>query len=231
MSRRADRLFRLVAELRGRRLAVTARELAHALEVSKRTIYRDIQDLAASGVPIEGEAGVGYLLDPAYDLPPVMFTLTEVQALLAGNRMVQAFTDPGLAAAATSAEVKLRAILNDTAKVFVDKQPYRVPVLARDDALRLTHGQLRAAIEANRKLHLCYQDADETLSDRTVWPYGLIGWHGRWTLLAWCELRDDYRNFRVDRISRTRQLDAPIPDIPDRGLAAFLKKLDLPDSG
>jgi len=225
MARRADRLFRLVAELRGRRLAVTAQDLADALEVSSRTIYRDIADLAASGVPISGAAGVGYVLAAEYDLPPVMFTLTEVQALLVGNRMVRAFTDPELAKAASSAEVKLRAILGDEAKRFVDRQPYRVPVVGEGAELRQTHGQLRKAIEARQKLRLRYQDGTGKISQRIVWPFGIIGWQGRWTLLAWCELRRDYRQFRQDRIAELTPLVDKIPADTPHSLAEFLHSI------
>ncbi len=222
MSRRADRLFRLVDQLRGRRLAVTAAHLAAELEVSVRTIYRDIQDLVASGVPVTGEAGVGYMLDPNFELPPVMFTRDEVLALLVGGRMVQAFTDDGLASAARSAEAKVRAILDDAAKAMADRQPYRVPVMERDDGLRAAHGQVRKAIEVRAKLRLAYEDGTGQVTDRIVWPLGIIGWTGRWTILAWCELRDDYRNFRLDRIQAMATLQEPYPARADRSLAHYM---------
>lgn len=222
MSRRADRLFRLVAELRGRRLAVRGHELAEALEVSLRTVYRDIADLMASGVPIEGEAGVGYRLDPGFELPPVMFTRDEVQALIVGGQMVQAFTDPGLAAAAQSAETKIRAILDDTALRMVETQPYNVPVMPGDDDLRRRHGIIRTATESRRKLRLDYADKEGTPSLRTVWPLGIFGWTGRWTLLAWCESRDDYRNFRFDRVRDLAMLEETYPVRADRSTAHYM---------
>ncbi|WP_232830408.1 YafY family protein [Oceanicella sp. SM1341] len=222
MSRRADRLFRLVQELRGRRLAVTAAQLATALEVSERTIYRDIADLMASGVPIDGAAGVGYRLAPGYDLPPVMFTRDEVLALLVGGRMVRAFTDPGLGAAAASAEAKIRAILDDRARTAADRQPYRVPLLPRDDAARARHQRLRAACEARLRLACHYRALDGTDSLRVIWPLGLIGWNGVWTLAAWCELRDDYRTFRFDRLLSLEPTGDCFPDREDRSLAGYL---------
>ncbi len=222
MSRRADRLFRLVAELRGRRLAVTGQALAEALEVSLRTVYRDIADLMASGVPIEGEAGVGYRLDPGFELPPIMFTRDEVQALIVGGQMVQAFTDPGLATAAKSAEAKIRAILDDAALRMVETQPYHVPAMPGDDALRDTHGVIRAATDTKSKLRIEYTDRNGIPSHRVVWPLGIFGWTGRWTLLAWCETRGDYRNFRFDRVRDLVRLDETYPDQADRCLAHYM---------
>ena len=224
MSRRADRLFRLVSELRGRRLAVTAEALASRLEVSKRTVYRDILDLMASGVPIDGEAGVGYRLAPDFELPPIMFTREEVLALLVGGQMVRAFTDPGLARAAEAAETKIRAILDDAALQMVDRQPYRVPVMSWADDLRARHQTIREATEAREMLDLDYLDADGSPSTRRVWPLGLMGWTGRWTLLAWCELRQDYRHFRFDRIAELHRTGDPFPDRPDRSLKDYLLK-------
>ena len=226
MSRRADRLFRLVSELRGRRLAVTAEVLAKRMEVSKRTIYRDIRDLMASGVPIDGEAGVGYVLAPDFELPPIMFTREETLALLVGNQMVSAFTDPGLARAAEAAEAKIRAILDDAALQMVDRQPYRVPVMPWMDDLRARHQIIRQATEAREMLDLDYLDAEGAPSTRRVWPLGLIGWTGRWTLLAWCELRRDYRHFRFDRIEALRPAGEIFPERKDRSLEDFLARED-----
>ncbi|WP_339949331.1 YafY family protein [uncultured Albimonas sp.] len=226
--RRADRLFELVTLLRGRRLAVTGRALAEALEVSLRTVYRDIADLQAQGVPIAGEAGVGYRLSPDFDLPPLMFSRAEVMALLVGGRLAQAFTDPALAAAARSAEAKIRAILDDRLLAEADALPYRAPVIPSDAAMRARHQAIREACEARRKLRLDYRDASGEPSSRTVWPLGLIAWTGRWTLMAWCETRQDYRNFRFDRIERMETLAEVFPQRPDRSLAHYLAGLGAP---
>ncbi|MHA3914836.1 helix-turn-helix transcriptional regulator [Halovulum sp. GXIMD14793] len=223
MSRRADRLFRLVAELRGRRLAVTGQALAEALEVSLRTVYRDIADLMASGVPISGEAGIGYRLDPGFELPPVMFTRDEVQALIVGGQMVQAFTDPVLAAAAQGAEAKIRAILDDEALRMLETQPYSVPVLPEGNQQRQRHGVIRIAIETRTKLRLDYIDKKGTPTLRTVWPLGIFGWTECWTLLAWCEKRDDFRNFRFDQARDLMPLDEVYPTREDRSVAHYIK--------
>lgn len=223
--RKAERLFQLVALLRGRRLAITAEALAEALEVSTRTVYRDIRALEASGVPIDGEAGVGYRLDPGFELPPIMFTRDEVLAILVGGRMVQAFTDPALGAAARSVEVKVRAILDDRAKAMADAQPYRIPQLSRDDGLRETHRQIRAACEARRKMTILYRDGEGEKTRRVVWPLGLIGWSGVWTMCAWCELRVAYRNFRFDRIENLETLEETFEDRADRSLQGYIAGL------
>jgi predicted DNA-binding transcriptional regulator YafY len=223
--RKAERLFQLVAFLRGRRLAITAEALAEALEVSTRTVYRDIRALEASGVPIDGAAGVGYRLAPGFELPPIMFTRDEVLAILVGGRMVQAFTDPALGAAAKTAEAKVRASLDDEAKAMADAQPYRIPLLSRDDALRETHRQIREAAAARAKMAILYRDGEGAKTRRIVWPLSLIGWSGIWTLCAWCELREDYRNFRFDRIEALETLAEAFEDREDRSLRGYISGL------
>ncbi|MBY4675556.1 helix-turn-helix transcriptional regulator [Marinobacterium arenosum] len=198
--RKAERLFQIITLLRGRRTAMTAQQLAEVLEVSLRTLYRDVQALQLAGVPVEGEAGVGYRLRPGYQLPPLMFEADELLAQLVGLRMVRAFTDPQLAAAARSAEHKVRAILPEHLQRQAEQQPYRVPVLKRDEEARRTHAMLRKACERCQCLTLRYRDLQGEFSERLVYPLALIGWRHCWTLLAWCELRRAYRNFRLDRI-------------------------------
>lgn len=197
---KAERLFHLTTLLKARRTAVTAEALADKLGVSVRTVYRDIQALAVSGIPIEGEAGIGYRLQPGYEVPPLMFNNDELQALLVGIRMVKAFTDPALGDAATQAEDKILSVLPEHLKRRAENQPYCVPVLERDDALRRRHLEIRLACEAHKKVNIDYVDEQGRPSDRVIWPLGLISWGDRWTLVAWCELRNDYRHFRFDRI-------------------------------
>ncbi|MEM6439153.1 MAG: YafY family protein [Pseudomonadota bacterium] len=223
--RRAERLFRLVSELRGRRLAVTAADLAGALEVSTRTVYRDVAALQASGVPVEGEAGVGYVLDSGYELPPVMFDREEVLALLVGGQMVRSFTDPALAEAAASAEAKIRAVLDDRALAAAEAIPYRAPYWEGDAGTREVHRVLREAAEGRRKLAIAYVDAAGAASRRVVHPLGLMAWRRVWTLLGWCELRDGYRNFRMDRIEAVETLEAGFETGPERSLQHYLEKV------
>lgn len=211
--RRAERLFRLIEILRGRRLAVTASTLATELEVSPRTIYRDVAALQASGAPIDGEAGVGYLLDPGYHMPPLMFDPDEVQALLAGLRMARAFTDDELGAAAKRAENKVRAVLDDDGLRRADRSPYLAPVYDGVEARRALHLQIRKACETRRKIRMFYEDEKGARTERIIHPFVLLRWQAVWTLVAWCELRKDERHFRLDRIASAEVIEETFPDV------------------
>lgn len=219
---KSERLFQLVNLLRGRRMAITAEQLAQVLEVTTRTIYRDIQTLQQSGVPIDGEAGIGYLLSPGYQLPPLMFDFEELQALLLGSSMVQAWTDPDLAKAAAKAESKIRAILPDQLLQKADQQPYQVPKFDKHDDERRKHGILRKACEHRQKISLDYSDEKQSITLRVVWPLGLIFWGERWTLLAWCELRDDFRHFRLDRMTHIKPTGEEFEHVSERSLHFFM---------
>ncbi|QMU58307.1 MAG: HTH domain-containing protein [Boseongicola sp.] len=201
--RRADRLFQIVQYLRDGRLT-TAASLAERLEVSERTIYRDIADLIGSGVPIEGEAGVGYLMREGYDLPPLMFTRSEIVALVAGARLIRAWGGAAMAEAAEEALVKIRAVLPEDERnqaAAVQVHAFQMPIL--DDATRARLDVLEQAVEARTRLAVTYETEDGTQSSRIIRPLGLWFWGKVWTLVAWCELRNDFRMFRVDRMGDT----------------------------
>lgn len=204
--RRADRLFQIVLLL-GRRRAVTARELAEALQVSERTIYRDIADLSLSGVPVAGEAGVGYLMRGGFQLPPLMFDADELAALALGSRMVQGWSDPELGRAAERALLKIEAVLPPTLKQRMDEQALLVPDFHVLPQMIAPLGLLRRAIGESHKVAFAYTRADGAASQRTVWPLGLFFWGETWTLGAWCELRGEYRSFRLDRMLNLAALD------------------------
>lgn len=198
--RRADRLFQMVQLLRGGRL-VTARDLAERLEVSERTVYRDMADLMGSGVPIEGEAGVGYVMRAGYDLPPLMFTRDELVALTAGARMIRAWGGVEMARAAEEALVKIEAVMPDAERAragSIEVHAMNPGVL--DSETRTKLDVLERSAHARTRLRLAYVDGDGIATDRPVRPLGLWFWGNVWTLVAWCELRDDFRMFRVDRI-------------------------------
>lgn len=205
--RRADRLFRLVELLRHRRFA-TASDLAEELGVSARTVYRDVQDLSRSGVPILGEAGVGYRLDPTHELPPLTFDADEIAALVLGSRMVETWGDDALAKSARSALRKIEAVLPDALARALAEIPLYVPPTARAADRRRAVGTLRSAMDERRKLLLEYEDIAGEPSERVVWPLGLWFFGDRWCLGAWCELRQDYRVFRPDRIVTVTLLEA-----------------------
>ncbi|MFV2057129.1 MAG: helix-turn-helix transcriptional regulator, partial [Thiohalomonadales bacterium] len=176
--------------------------LATALEVSVRTIYRDIQDLISSGVPIEGEAGIGYILRKGFDLPPLMFTKQELSALILGARLVNSCSDSKLAAAANQALTKIEVVLPDRLKLEENENYMFSPFSRISAEVSLILGDVRQAIEQRQKIFFDYTRSDENESSRTVWPLGLFFWGSVWTLAAWCELRQAFRNFRLDRMER-----------------------------
>jgi predicted DNA-binding transcriptional regulator YafY len=199
--RRADRLFQITLFLRRRRV-VTARDLAAALEVSERTIYRDVQELSACGLPIESAAGVGYRLGKGFDLPPLMFDREELQALRLGARMVRSWADPELSQAAANALRKIEAVLPAD---LPDPGETLFAPSVRPYPVRLV-GLLRHAAMERKKARFAYTKEDGEASNRTVWPLGLFYWGAVWTLVAWCEMRDDFRSFRLDRIGEAEVL-------------------------
>ncbi|MDR2838732.1 MAG: YafY family transcriptional regulator [Azonexus sp.] len=219
--RRADRLFQIILLIGGRRLS-TAAFLAQRLDVSPRTVYRDIADLQGQGVPIEGEAGVGYRLGAGFHLPPLMFKPEEASALVAAARLAQNRLDPVLARALEAALHKVLNVLPPLARHQAESLPLYAPPVA--DTLILTHLQtLRKAIAARLKLDLRYRDADGVDSQRRVRPLGCFYWGEVWTLGSWCELRAGFRSFRLDRIMALRLSSEHFRDEPGCALADFLR--------
>src|ERR1700722_20211718 len=203
--RRADRLFRIVQFLRLGRL-LTAQKLAEKLQVSQRTIYRDIQDLQLSGTPIEGEAGVGYTLRRDMDLPPLMFTRDELTALVLGARMVQAWGGAASVASADQALQRIEAVLPADLRERVDAILMYAPGHRMVQPLKERLDVLHDACIGRRVLGFGYSKEDGQNSEREVRPLALYFWGGAWTLAAWCELRKDFRVFRIDRMKGARGL-------------------------
>lgn len=220
--RRADRLFRLLFLLADGRIT-TALSLAEQLEVSERTIYRDMSDLQAGGVPVDGEAGVGYRLRKGFKLPPLMFDAEELQALLLGTRMVEGWTDAALGGAAQTALAKIRSVLPASLAPGHGIEPLLVPDFHVPPAMLAPMGLLRNAINASRKVSFDYVRIDGGASQRTVWPLTLVYWGPTWTLGAWCELRRDFRSFRLDRISNPQAQEASFDGRQGGLLRDFLK--------
>jgi len=218
--RRADRLFQLVQLLRRRRVT-TAAWLAEQLGVSDRTIYRDVQDLICAGVPIEGEAGVGYALPTNFDLPPLMFNRDEITALALGARMVRSWADDHLAKAASGALAKVQAVVPPALKRRIDAEALYAPGEHVSAEMRHFLAPMRVALEAQKVIWLAYVRADGTASERRVLPLGLFFWGNCWSLIAWCELRQGFRNFRVDRIDKLDVLDERFELTPGRTLDDF----------
>jgi predicted DNA-binding transcriptional regulator YafY len=221
--RRADRLFRLVELLRLRHM-LTARQLAEALEVSERTIYRDVADLQRQGVPIRGEAGIGYAVDPGYDLPPLQFTVDELEALVLGARMVQTWCGKDLAGAARDAVARIELALPRRQRDRVERTALYVPDIGWTLPGARQMAELREAIREQRKIQMKYIDLQERPSERIVWPLGLFFWGRKATLGAYCELREDFRSFRPDRIDSLEFLAETFVAEPGRTLQDYLRR-------
>ncbi len=208
--RRADRLFQIIQFLRTRRVT-TAFWLAERLEVSERTIYRDIKDLVLSGVNIEGEAGIGYVVRRGFDLPPLMFNKEEISALTLGARIVESWADPALAMAAQSALSKIETVLPDDLKNNIDQTRLFAPLTQIQLDVASKMADVRLAADNHKKINIDYARADQQQSRRVIWPLGLFFWGSIWTIGAWCELRGTFRIFRLDRIQSLEVLDEKYP--------------------
>lgn len=198
--RRADRLFQIVQYLRGGRL-LTAGALAERLEVSVRTIYRDIADLQSTGVPIDGEAGVGYVMQQGFDLPPLMFDEDEIVALVAGARLIKAWGGAAMALAAEEALIKIESVLPASARARAQAVQVHSMGWGMAQDVRERLDRIEAAVQAQRRLQISYRDETGQQTQRALRPLGLWFWAPAWTLVAWCELREGFRMFRIDRIA------------------------------
>jgi len=220
--RKAERLFQIVQFLRRRRRAVTARTIAAHFGVCERTVYRDLQSLMASGVPISGEAGVGYLFDKKYELPPIVFQPEELEALALGAAMVNNWTDKEFAAQARAALERIEAVLPPTLQSHLQQLVlFSAPSSARPP-WEVSFSELRESIRAQRYLRFHYVDEQGRESERRVRPLGMVFFGPVWVLIAWCELRRGFRTFRLDRIRRLDVLEQPFPLEPGRQLSDYL---------
>lgn len=229
---RAERLLALVQALRRRRRPVSGADLAEELQVSLRTIYRDVQALVAQGAPIEGEAGVGFVLKPGFLLPPLMFTDDELEALVLGAQMASSRADARLARAATDALAKIAAVLPRDLADRMEENGLLVAMSRPEIADTVDLALLRTAIRNETKLRFTYVNEQGVRTTRTVWPVALAFYDRVRVLTAWCELRGAYRHFRADRITEAtdlteryprrrrvllkewRDLDTPFPERP-----------------
>jgi predicted DNA-binding transcriptional regulator YafY len=208
---RAQRLLDLIQALRGYRRPVSGATLAEALGISLRTVYRDIETLKAQGAHIDGEPGVGYVLRPGFMLPPLMFSEEEIEAIVLGSRWVADRADAALGAAARNALAKIAAVLPQDLKVSLDTSSLLVGpgnAVAAGDAELPT---IRLAIRTERKLRIFYVDGRGRDSKRTIWPFALAFFDRVRVVVAWCEIREGYRHFRTDRISKVQFVDKRYP--------------------
>lgn len=213
--RRADRLFQIIQILRrSPRRPTTANAIARELETSRRTVYRDIADLMAQRVPIRGEAGTGYVLERGYDLPPLMLTRDEIEVAVLGAQWVAGRADPALARAAEDLVAKIAATVPERLRPFVLEPASRAPPAWNAPVDSLDMPRTRAHIHAGRKIAFTYRDERDRESRRTVWPVAIGYFQAARLLVAWCELRRDFRNFRTDRVTAAEFLDERYPERP-----------------
>jgi len=205
--RRSDRLFDIIQRLRTASKPTTAGTLAQELEVTPRTIYRDIATLQARRVPIEGAAGIGYVLRKGFDLPPLMFTIDEVEAIAVGARLVRRLKDPKLQDAADAVLAKVTVVVPDRLRPHISDTPVYVSPGMAAEAAGVDLAEVRAAIRDSRKLYISYADEQGRRTNRVIWPIAMAYYVDVTLVGAWCELRADYRNFRVERIQSSKGLD------------------------
>ncbi|MBI1199013.1 MAG: HTH domain-containing protein [Phenylobacterium sp.] len=212
--RRADRLFQIIQILRRTRRPVTAEAIAEELETSKRTVYRDIADLIGQRAPIRGEAGVGYILEDGFDLPPLMLTPEEVEAAVVGAQMIAARGDPALRRAAQDLVAKIGAVIPENLRPLVMEPATHAVPNWRSTPDNVDMAELRQAIRAGRKIEFSYQDEQGRVSRRTVWPFAIGYFETTRLVITWCELREAFRSFRTDRISAAKFTEERYPERP-----------------
>jgi len=210
--KKTERHFKIINYLQGRRRAVVAQTIAEECEVSVRTVYRDIKEMMVSGVPISGEAGVGYLLDQGYHLPPLSFDVEEIETLVLGMAMVSNWTDEKMGRSARSALDKIKRALPEQAlealygtALFSFRSSLYVP-------WTVDFSQIRTAIRQHNRLHLDYQDEKGSSTKRMIRPLAMAFFGPVWLVLGWCELRQDFRHFRLDRILSMKVEDDVFPE-------------------
>lgn len=216
---RAARLLDLVQLLRQHRAPVSGQTLADQLDISIRTFYRDVATLQAQGADIMGEPGLGYVLRPGFMLPPLMFSVDEIEALVLGSRWVAVRGDERLGAAASAALSKIAAVLPADLRTEVDAGSLLVAG-GEPQVTTVDVGLVRKAIRSEQKIAISYRDADGSETRRIVWPFAIGFFEKSRIICSWCELRQDYRHFRVDRISALSALEQRYP----RRRAVMLKE-------
>ena len=208
--RRAERLFQIIQILRRSTRPATAASLAEELEVSKRTVYRDVADLIGQRVPIEGEAGLGYLLASDYDMPPLMLTPDEIEAVILGAQWVAGRSDKVLSNAARDVVAKIAAVVPEHLRAFIVEPSVGAKPAVAGPEERIDASRLRSAIRNGRKLRLRYRSEAGEETERNVWPVILGYAETSRLLVAWCELRHGFRHFRTDRIIEAEMLDETV---------------------
>jgi len=226
---RTGRLFQLMDALRGHRRPVTASTLAERLGVSERTIYRDIQTLVELGAPVDGSAGVGYVLRTGFFLPPLMFDADELEALVLGARWVRQQGDPALSAAADRTLAKIATATPRDLRDHMAETSLWVPAFPAAAPVEAFIQPAREAIRHQRKLRIAYRDESDMATERIVWPFALAFFEGKRVMAAWCELRAAIRHFRVDRIVRAEPGTERYPAPRHQLLRQWRREYDIPE--
>ena len=211
--RRTERHFQIIQILRRKRRPVTGQELAEELEVSLRTLYRDMAELIAQRVPVRGEAGTGYVLDSGYDLPPLMLTADELEAAVLGAKWVAASGDAALARGAEDLIAKLSSVVPEELQPVIVNAGLQ-PITYRDRQIpdSFDVALVRAAIRTQTRLDIDYADEHGQTSSRTIWPFLIAYWEHIRLICAWCELRQDFRHFRTDRVTAAALSERRFPE-------------------
>ncbi|MBL4739358.1 MAG: YafY family transcriptional regulator [Sneathiella sp.] len=210
--RRAERLFQIIQVLQRNKSVVTAQAIAQELEVSTRTIYRDIQDLMANRVPIRGEAGMGYILDQGFDMPPMMLSEEEIDAVMLGIQWVKYNGDPHISRASENVLSKIEAVLPPDRRRLMHSARQVIPKFVNTTIIHVSMPDVRSAIRQQQKAKTCYQTPNGILTERIVCPLLIVFFESIQLLVAWCELRQDFRNFRMDRFKSFDLLGTPFSD-------------------
>jgi len=210
--RRTERLFQIIQILRSKRGPVTGRELAAELEISLRTLYRDMAELIAQRVPLRGEAGAGYVLDAGYDMPPLMLTPDELEAAVLGAAWVAKRGDPSLARGARDLIAKLSAAVPKSLRPILLDASLRPISMRPIETDKSEIAEMRRAIRGRRKASIIYKDPDGNVSSRTIWPIFIGFTEEKRVIAAWCELRQDFRHFRTDRVCSVEVMEERYPE-------------------
>jgi len=210
--------------MQGRRVAITAHDIAEEFNVSVRTIYRDIQDLITTGVPISGEAGVGYLMDSSHCLPPMTLEVGELETLMLGAAMVSSWTDEAMAKSAKSLVNKLKNVLSAKDREIFAGTALFAPPSSMQIPWQVDFSAFRAAIRTKKKIELEYTDDKGAATRRKIRPLSMYFFGATWLVLGWCELRNDHRFFRLDRMKTAHELEDTFVDTPETSLKSYLKR-------
>ncbi|MGI9365171.1 MAG: helix-turn-helix transcriptional regulator [Rhizobiaceae bacterium] len=223
--RRADRLLQIIQILRRANGPIAASSIAAELEVSQRTLYRDMASLESTGVPIRGEAGVGYILEDGYDMPPLMFTASELEAVMLGARMLDGRVDESLSRAAKDVVAKIAAVVPVDLRPALIDAPLFAPQFVTQPPLQIEAEDIRRSLRSQSQVRITYTDLNERETNRTIWPVLISFFQNAAVLAAWCTLRNDFRAFRLDRILRYEVTNQKLPK-PRKTLFVEWKKSD-----